>query len=163
MFVRFVLACLLAAAPLAVARPSAELATRSSGAAGQQEEKPKPVPKDSLRVVILGCVKGRVLRAADVRQTDTSSGLEVRSKTFRLEGKKDVMKGVKEVDGQRAEVTGLVRKAALIEPGIKIMGGRVRIGAGSTGGTASSLPDPAQDVVVLDVETVQAVGGTCVA
>ena len=86
----------------------------------------------------------------------------VRAKTFRLEGKKDVMGGVKDVDGQRAEVIGIIKKSALIEPGMKIMGGRVRIGAGSTGGTTSSLPDPAQDVVVLDVESVQALGGSCV-
>lgn len=145
MLVRIVLAALLAAVPVA---------------AQQEQEKPKPVPKDSLRVVITGCVKGRVIRAADVRQTDTTSGLEIRSKTFRLEGKKDAMKGVKEVDGGRAEVTGLIKKSALIEPGIKLMGGRVKIGGGSTSGT-SSLPDPAQDVVVLDVETVQPIAGSC--
>lgn len=147
MFVRFVLACALAGVPLLAA---------------QEQEKPKPVPKDSVRVDIIGCVKGRVIRAADVRQPDTTSGVEVRAKTFRLEGKKDVMKGVKEVDGQRAEVIGLIKKSSLIEPGVKVMGGRVRIGTGSVGGTPSSLPDPAQDVVVLDVETVQAIGGSCV-
>jgi hypothetical protein len=147
MLVRFLLACALAAVPIA---------------AQQEQEKPKPVPKDSIRVDIIGCVKGRVIRAADVRQPDTTSGVEVRAKTFRLEGKKDVMNGVKEVDGQRAEVVGLIKKSALIEPGMKIMGGRVRIGTGSTGGTTSSLPDPAQDVVVLDTESVQAIGGSCV-
>lgn len=147
MLVRFLLACALAAVPIA---------------AQQEQEKPKPVPKDSIRVDIIGCVKGRVIRAADVRQPDTTSGVEVRAKTFRLEGKKDVMNGVKEVDGQRAEVVGLIKKSALIEPGMKIMGGRVRIGTGSTGGTTSSLPDPAQDVVVLDTESVQALGGSCV-
>lgn len=146
MFVRFVVACALAAAPLV---------------AQQEQEKPKPVPKDSLRVIITGCVKGRVIRAADVRQTDTASGYDVRSKTFRLEGKKDALKGVKDVDGERAEITGLIKKSALIEPGVKLMGGRVRIGGGSTSGT-SSLPDPSQDVVVLDVESVQALGGSCV-
>src|SRR5215471_15765878 len=100
MLVRIVFASLLAAAPLLAVQ--------------QEQEKPKPVPKDSIRVVITGCVKGRVIRAADVRQTDTTSGLSIRSKTFRLEGKKDVMKGVKEVDGERAEVTGLIKKSALI-------------------------------------------------
>lgn len=146
MLARIVLAALLAAVPLA---------------AQEGQEKPKPVPKDSIRVVITGCIKGRIIRAADVRQTDTSSGLDIRSRTFRLEGKKDVMKGVKDLDGERAEVTGLIRKTALIEPGLKVLGGRVRIGAGSTGGTASSLPDPAQDVVVLDVESAQGLGGSC--
>jgi hypothetical protein len=147
MIARIAFACLLAAVPIVAQQ--------------EQQEKPKPVPKDSLRVIITGCVKGRVIRAADVRQTDTTSGLDIRSKTFRLEGKKDVMKGVADVDGERAEITGLIKKSALIEPGMKIMGGRVRIGGGSTSGT-SSLPDPAQDVVVLDAENVQALGGSCV-
>jgi len=141
---RIALVCLLAAVPLAA----------------QEQEKPK-IPKDSIQVVIDGCIKGRVLRAADVRQTDTTSGLNVTSRTFRLAGKKDVMSAVKENDGSRVEVTGLIRKSSLMEPGMKFKGGRIRIGGGSTGGTASSLPDPAQDVVVLDVSNVQALGGSC--
>jgi hypothetical protein len=144
---RIALVCLLAAATVV--------------AQEKEQERPKKIPKDSILVVITGCVKGRVLRAADVRQTDTTAGVNIRQKTFRLEGKKDVMKGVKDVDGQRAEVTGLIRKSALIEPGVSVLGGRVRIGAGTTGGTASALPDPAQDVLVLDVENVQALGGSC--
>jgi len=164
MLVRIVVASLIAAVPL-VAQPFGTLRAAQSGVEGQQEpgqEKPKPVPKDSLRVVITGCVKGRVIRAADVRQTDTTSGLPIRSKTFRLEGKRDVMNGVKDVDGERAEVTGLIKKSALIEPGVSMMGGRVKIGPGTTGAT-SSRPDPAQDVLVLDVESVREIGGSCAA
>jgi hypothetical protein len=147
MFVKVVLACLLGVAPLVA----------------QQEEKPKPVPKDSLRVVITGCVKGRVIRAADVRQPDTTSGLPITSKTFRLEGKRDVMKGVQAVNGQRAEVTGLIKKSALIEPGVNVMGGRVKIGSGTNGtaGSPGSTPSPAENVLVLDVEGVQAIAGSC--
>src|SRR5260370_20269275 len=144
MFPRIALACLLAAAPLAA----------------QQEEKPK-VPKDSILVVITGCVKGHVLRAADVRKVDTTSGVNVRQRTFRLSGKKDAMKAVKAVDGERAEVTGLIKKSSLMEPGLKVMGGRVRIGGGTNGGSTSSLPDPAEDVAVLDVNTVLPLGGRC--
>ena len=144
MLARFVLACVLAAVPLV---------------SGQEQEKPKPVPKDSLRVVITGCVRGRVIRAADVRQTDASSGIDIRSKTFRLQGNKDAMKSVKEVDGERAEITGLIKKSALIQNGMSVAGGRVRIGG--TNGSPNSLPDPAQDVAVLDIESVRALGGSC--
>jgi hypothetical protein len=143
MVVKAALICLLAAAPFTA----------------QQEERPK-VPKDSLLVVITGCIKGRVIRAADVRQTDTTSGYNIRSTTFRLAGKKDVMQSVKEQDGQRAEVTGLVKKSSLIEPGIKFKGGRVMIGGG-TNGTASSMPSPAENVLVLDAMAVQGLGGSC--
>ena len=145
MLVKIALACLVATAPLA---------------GGWQEERPK-VPKDSLMVVITGCIKGRVIRAADVRQTDTTSGYTIRSTTFRLAGKKDVMKIVKEQDGQRAEVTGLIKKSSLIEPGIKFKGGRIMIGGGSSAGTTGSLPSPAENVLVLDALAVQGLGGSC--
>lgn len=144
MVVRVALACFLAAVPLAA----------------QQEERPK-VPKDSVMVVITGCIKGRVLRAADVRQTDTTSGVNIRSTTFRLAGKKDVMKIVKEDDGQRVEVTGLIRKSALMEPGVKFKGGRVVIGGGRGSAGSGGLPSPAENVVVLDALGVQALGGSC--
>ena len=151
MFVRIALAALL----------TATLAADPLDAARQQEERPK-VPNDSILVVITGCIKGRVIRAADVRQTDTTSGYNVRATTFRLAGKKDVMAAVKEQNGQRAEVTGLIKKSALMEPGIKFKGGRVVIGGGtSSAGTRSSLPSPADNVLVLDALAVQGLGGSC--
>ncbi|HYT65337.1 MAG TPA: hypothetical protein VEL51_02875 [Vicinamibacterales bacterium] len=144
MLARIALATLVAIAPLAA----------------QQEERPK-VPKDSIMVVITGCIKGRVIRAADVRQTDTTSGYNVRATTFRLAGKKDVMAAVKEQDGQRAEVTGLIKKSSLIEPGVKFKGGRVVIGGGSSAGSMGSMPSPAENVLVLDAVTVTGLGGSC--
>lgn len=144
MFVAIALVAVLSTAPLA----------------GQQEERPK-VPKDSVLVVVTGCLKGRVLRAADVRQPDTTSGLNIRNHSFRLAGKKDVMKAVKEDDGQRVEVTGLIKKSALIEPGMRFKGGRIMVGGGTSGGAGGSLPDPAENVVVLDASVVQALGGSC--
>ena len=144
MVVKAALACLVAVAPFLPV----------------QEERPK-VPKDSLMVVITGCIKGRVIRAADVRQTDTTSGVNIRSTTFRLAGKKDVMAVVKEQDGQRAEVTGLIKKSALIEPGIKFKGGRVVIGGGTSAGATSSMPSPADNVLVLDALAVQGLGTSC--
>jgi hypothetical protein len=144
MAITLALAFLLAAAPLHA----------------QQEERPK-VPKDSLLVTITGCLKGRVLKAADVRQEDTTSGPVIRNRAFRLAGKKDVMKIVKEDDGQRVEVTGLIRKSALMEPGIKFKGGRVVVGGGTMASGTSNLPDPAENVPVLDAWTVQSLGGSC--
>lgn len=146
MLARFTLAFLIAAVPLA----------------GQQEEH-RRIPKDSVEVTVTGCLKGHVLSASDVRQTDVQSGPIVRQRAFRLAGKKDVMKQVKENDGQRVEIVGLIRKSALMEPGMRIKGGRVVIGGGSMGSAAggSGIPDPADSTVVMDVSAVQAVGGSC--
>ena len=49
-----------------------------------------------------------------------------------------------------------------MEPGIKFKGGRVVIGGGtSSAGTRSSLPSPADNVLVLDALAVQGLGGRC--
>jgi hypothetical protein len=144
MVVRFALACLLAAAPFGA----------------QQEEHPK-VPKDSIYVTITGCLKGRVLRAADVRPEDTASGVVVRNHAFRVNGKKELMQSVKENDGQRVEMGGLIKKSALMEPGVKFKGGRVVVGGGTMASGSSNLPNPADNVLVLDAWSFQALGGSC--
>jgi predicted nucleic acid-binding Zn ribbon protein len=146
MVVKFALACVIAATPLIVA--------------AQQEEHPK-VPKDSYLVTVTGCLKGRVLKAADVRQEDTASGPVIRNHSFRVNGKKDVMQQVKDNDEQRVEVTGLIRKSSLMEPGVKFKGGRVVVGGGTMASGTSNLPNPADNVLVLDAWSLQALGGSC--
>jgi hypothetical protein len=146
MLARLLCAALLASTPLLAQQP-------------QEEGKPK-IPKDSLLATITGCLKGHVIRADDVKQADTTSGVEIRAKSFRVAGKKDVMAVVKEDDGYRVEMTGIIKKSALIEPGVKFKGGRVIVGGGSSGGTGT-LPSPAENVVVIDALTVVRVGGSC--
>jgi hypothetical protein len=148
MLARTALALVLAAGPIAFA------------AAQEPQEGSVKVPKDSLLVVITGCIKGRVIRSADVRQVDTTSGYNVRGTTFRLAGKKDVMNAVKEEDGHHAEITGLIKKSALMESGMKFKGGRVVIGGGTTAGTGS-LPSPAENVLVLDALSVRGLARNC--
>ena len=127
----------------------------------QQQEEGKPkVPKDSVMAVMVGCIKGRVIHADDVRQTDTTTGVNITGHSFRIAGKKDVMAVVKEMDGSRVELTGLIKKSSLIEPGMRFKGGRIVVGGSSTGGTGT-LPSPAENVVVIDTLTVTAVAGTC--
>jgi len=148
--------------PFRLMLTSVVIATAIVPLLGQQEETPK-VPKDSVQVTVLGCIKGRVLTAADVRQADVQSGPVVRQRAFRLAGKKDQIKAVKESDGQRVEVIGLIKKSALAERGMKFKGGRVVVGGGTSmgGGGTSHGPDPAENVVVMDVQTVTAMGGSC--
>src|SRR5262245_34915002 len=97
------------------------------------QERPK-IPKDSIQVVVTGCLKGRVLAASDVRQPDVQSGPDIRNRSFRLAGKKEVMNTVKKEDGHVVEVTGILKKADMSEPGMRMAGGGVTVGGGS--GTA---------------------------
>ena len=132
-----------------------------STAQDKPEERPR-VPKDSVELVVTGCLKGRVLAVSDVRQVDTQSGPIVRARSFRLAGKKDIMKDVKDHDGHLVDVTGLVRKSALMEPGVKVGKGIV-IGGGQpvAGSGGRPVPTPSEIVPVLDVASVRQRASSC--
>ena len=135
------------------------LALMSSPQENQQEH-PK-VPKDSIMLVVTGCLKGRVLAVSDVRQEDTQSGPIVKAKSFRVAGKKDIMKDVKEHDGHLVDVTGIVKKSSLIEPGVKV-GNRVTIGGGPpVAGSGGATPIPNEYIPVLDAESVRLRATNC--
>ena len=125
-----------------------------------QEEGRRKVPKDSIEVTVSGCLKGRVLQVSDVKQTDVQSSPPIRQHAFRLAGKKDVMKDVKAQDGHYVELLGLIKKSELMESGRRFRGGRVVIGGGSSGGRGG-IPDPVENVAVLDVSSIGTVGGDC--
>ncbi len=133
------------------------------GAASWQEapmERPK-VPKDSIELSITGCLSGRVLAVSDVRRPDTESGPVVRAKSFRLAGKRDVMDLVKREDRHLVEVTGVVRKTALIEPGVKI-GRRITVGGGNpVAGSTGARPAPPEGIPVMDVWSVRLRSTSC--
>jgi hypothetical protein len=145
---------ILAASLLSMAIASIPVAAQKG-----QEEGRRKIPKDSIEVTVKGCLKGRLLQVSEVRQTDVESGPPVRQRSLRLAGKKDVMKQVKESDGHFVELIGLLRKADLIEPGLRFKGGRVVIGGGT--GSPGNIPSPVENVAVMDVSSVQATTGEC--
>ncbi len=126
------------------------------------QETPK-VPKDSVRLVVTGCLKGRVLAVTDSGEVDVRSGPDVSGRSFRLAGKKDVISEVKRQDGNTVRVIGLVRKMDLQERGMRFKGGRIVVGGGRPMDPGRpSLPDPADQVVVMDISSVQAVSSGCI-
>lgn len=131
-------------------------------AAPQQEgQKDKPrVPKDSVELVVTGCLKGRVLAVSSVRSEDTQSGPIVRARSFRLQAKKDILDDVKRQDGHLVDVTGLVRKSALIEPGMKV-GKGVTITGGPPVAGSGSRPAPSEYLPVMDVSSVRQRSSAC--
>ncbi len=124
------------------------------------QDRPR-VPKDSIQLVVIGCLKGRVLAVSDVRQEDTQSGPIVRARSFRLAGKKDVMSEVKREDRHLVEVTGLVKKSALMEPGIKVGKGIVIGGGQPAAGSGGARPAPSEYLPVLDVASVRLRSTSC--
>lgn len=125
-------------------------------------QEPPKVPKDSVRVVARGCLKGRVLAVIGSPDVDVQSGPDVTGRRFRLAGKKDVMSEVKRQDGNTVEVVGLVRKIDLEQPGLRFKGGRIVVGGGRPiDPTRPNLPDPADQVVVMDISSVRPVSAGC--
>jgi hypothetical protein len=139
----------------------ASLALASATVVAQkgQEEGRRKVPKDSVEVTVTGCLKGRALQVSDARRTDVQSGPPIRQRSVRLAGKKDVMQEIKSDDGHFVELLGLMKKADLVEPGMRFKGGRVVIGGGT--GSPGAIPSPVENVAVLDVSSVQTRGGDC--
>jgi hypothetical protein len=138
---------------------SLALASATVVAQNGQEEGRRKVPKDSVEVTVTGCLKGRALQVSDARRTDVQSGPPIRQRSVRLAGKKDVMQEIKCDDGHFVELLGLMKKADLVEPGMRFKGGRVVIGGGT--GSPGAIPSPVENVAVLDVSSVQTRGGDC--
>lgn len=121
-----------------------------------RQEKPR-VPEDSVELTVIGCLRGRVLKTLDRRQEDVESGPYVGERTFRLAGKKDVMKAVQEYDRRLVEIVGIVRRADLDDKGITAGGITISGGppvAGRPPGVGANLP-------VMDVESVRLRSNSC--
>ena len=116
------------------------------------QEKPK-VPEDSVELTVVGCLKGRVLSTVLQREPDVQRGPNVGERTFRLNGKKDVMDEVKKRNRQLVEVVGLVKRSSLDDKGIK--SGRVAISGGSPVSGTGHIPTGVDNVAVMDVTSVR--------
>jgi len=134
--------------------PAVVLLASSTVLLAQERE----VPKDSSRITIPGCAKGRTFTIAAREGHEPTSAELQPGRRFRLSGKKDVLDDIRKREGMMVEVTGLVRKAELAGPGgMTTGGGRVRIGGGPpsapvVGGSPNrSLVGVTTDAV-LDVE-----------
>ena len=122
----------------------------------------KPVPKDSVRVYVTGCTKGRVFTAGP-RMEDPPSNLEVREGMhLRMNGPKKVLEEIKAHEGSMmVGITGLMKKGQNAPGGVSI-GGGVRIApAPSSPGPSASIGNPAVEQAFIDVETVRPVAGRC--
>jgi hypothetical protein len=121
------------------------------------QEKPK-VPKDSIELTVIGCLKGRVLSTIEQRQADVESSPHVGERTFRVAAKKDVMEEFKKHNGQLVEVTGVVKRSALDDKGVKL--GHVTVAPASPVG-GRGIPDPAANVDTMDVWAVRMRSSSC--
>lgn len=112
----------------------------------------REVPKDSSRLVLQGCAKGRTFIVGP--RTEHAPGtLEIApGRRFRLNGPKKILDDIKRRERTMVEVTGLVRTSQLAGPGgVSIAGGRIRIG-GALPQDTSPTRSAAYNEVVIDLE-----------
>ena len=137
---------------------AAVLITALSSLSSAQE---RPVPKDSSRLSIAGCAHGRVFTVGrDPEHESRGIQLEEGMK-IRLEGQKQPLADIKAHEGSMVEITGLMKQSDMVQPGIGLGGGKVRItpvmpssrGPG-TGPTTAPTP-------VLDVESWRLLNSSC--
>ena len=118
----------------------------------------KPVPKDSVRVFIPGCSKGRVFTTGPRTEdqpgrSDVPDGLHLR-----MNGPKEMMAAIKAHEGSKIEIGGLMKKGQYLQDGVGI-GPGVRITPGPTGGNVSGSPNFSQ--IMIDVEGWRLIAGHC--
>jgi hypothetical protein len=123
----------------------------------------RKVPKDSTRVSIPGCSKGSAFVVTPSPEKERTSTEIVTGRRFRLAGSKDVLNEIKKREGTIIEVTGIVKNSDLKEGGIKLGGGRVRIGGINPQDPIAGGPGhaPVSGVAILDVEGWRPLGESC--
>ncbi len=123
-------------------------------AAGQQET--KPVPKDSVRVLVRGCTKGYVFTAGP-RTAEEPTTLDIREGMhLRMNAAKKMMTDIKAHEGSMVELVGLMKKGQYLD-GVNL-GGGVRMSGAPAGG---GLPSPTAGLPQLDVESWKPIAGGC--
>ena len=119
----------------------------------------KPVPKDSMRVIVPGCTKGYVFTAGPRTQDQPGSGDIPVGMHLRMNGPKAIMTEIKAHEGSMIEITGLMKKGQYKPDGVGIGGGvRVAPGPSPVGG---SLGNPGAGQLQIDVEGWRPAVGDC--
>jgi hypothetical protein len=126
----------------------------ASAAAGQDKEKKdsSDLPKKGDVVALKGCFRGGALEATDVGR-DEEGFTPLLGTTFRLTGKKDVLKEMKEKhDGQLVEVRGTLKSDLQPQVGYGTSVGKMRITIGGpTGGAGARDAGTQRSLPVVEV------------
>lgn len=133
------------------------VAAALSGLLAAQES--KPVPKDSVRVFVPGCSKGRVFTAGQPTEDQTGGAAVPQGTHLRMNGPKALMAEIKAREGSRIEITGLIKRGQDAQQGVAIgRGVRVTGGPPASGGLS---PNPGVQQLMIDVEGWRRVAGEC--
>lgn len=151
-------ACIVSAALVA------SVSAGVSASARTQDTEKSNKEKESVELVVSGCLKGRALQAEDVRPAKEEERLPVvQARAFRVNGARAILDEVKRQHKRYVEVTGLVKRAALTAGGPGITVGRTRITVLPGAGDPSRAPQasPNAGVVPIEVTALRVVAESC--
>jgi len=120
----------------------------------------KPVPKDSMRVLVPGCTKGFIFTAGRRTQDPPGSVDIPEGMHLRMNGPKKMMAEIKAHEGSMIEITGLMKKGQYKPDGVGI-GGGVRISPGPAPAGGSLPGNPSVGQIMIDVEGWRPAVGDC--
>ena len=123
-------------------------------------QEPKPVPKDSVRVLIPGCTKGYIFTAGR-RTVEEPGSIDIPlGMHFRMNGPKKMLAEIKAHEGSMIQITGVMKKGQYRPDGVGIGGGvRITPGPSPTGGSLPGNQSVSQ--IFIDVEGWRSVPGDC--
>ena len=132
-------------------------------AAQDKPKDPTGIPKKGDAVVLKGCLRGAALEATDVGAEDSSTPL-FSGLTFRLTGKKDLLKEMKQKhDGRLVELRGTLKSD--LQPqagyGTNVGGMRITIGGPTAGAAAGREAETTKSLPVVDVSGFEGSGTGC--
>ena len=132
-------------------------------AAQNKSKNPSALPEKGDPVVLKGCLRGGALEATDVGAEDSSTPL-LSGLTFRLTGKKDLLKEMKQkYDGRLVEVRGTLKSD--LQPqagyGTNVGGMRITIGGPTAGPAGGREAETRKSLPVVDVSDFEGSGTGC--
>jgi hypothetical protein len=120
----------------------------------------KPVPKDSERIFIPGCAHNRVFTVGPRREDQPGRSDIAPGTRMLMNGAKKLLSDIKSHQSDEMELTGLIRKSDMQQPGVKI-GSHVRIGPGPSPTGSNPGRDYYSNQIMIDVEGWRPLTGTC--
>ena len=132
-------------------------------AAQQTPRDPSGLPKKGDPIVVKGCLRGGALEATDVGNDDESTAL-MTGLTFRLTGKKDLLKELKQRhESHLVEVRGTLKSDLQHQGGQGATVGRMRITIGTPQtGAAGPQADSKRSLPVVEVSAFEGTETSCV-
>lgn len=143
---------------------SALVGLMALGPAAARQAKPAPdIPKRGDVIVVEGCLHGTTLDAAEPAGTDTT-GLPSTRLTYRLKGKKDLLKQLREAhESQVVRLTGVLKSELPggEAPGKRIGNTTISVGIAASSHQRGAPQSTAPSLPVLEVSKYEGLKASC--